>query len=156
MLQRLARLVPPRVVAAVLRTWFNGWCTARRFQANGRCFFGCSMGEDSVDHYMGCPRLHRHGQLRLRLHVAPTFEERGLRFFLLAGAHELSDMILTRRALLLAAAYRLYCRCRRQPAFSDQEVLRRALDQAVKEAAQGHVGALRAVDSVWADGDAGS
>ena len=28
-LLRLARLVPPRVVAAVFRTWFNGWCTAR-------------------------------------------------------------------------------------------------------------------------------
>ena len=154
-LQRLARLVPPRVVAAVLRTWFNGWCTAHRFQAHGRCLFGCSMGQDSVDHYMGCLMLHRHGQLRLRLRAAPTFEERGLRFFLLAGAHELPDVILTRRALLLAAAYRLHCRCRRQPAFSDHEVLRRALDQAVREAAQGHAGALRAVDSVWADEEFG-
>ena len=30
--QRLSKLVPPRVVAAVIRTWFNGWCTRRRFQ----------------------------------------------------------------------------------------------------------------------------
>ena len=35
LLERLPCLVPPRVLSAILRTWFNGWCTKRRFQQNG-------------------------------------------------------------------------------------------------------------------------
>ena len=60
------------------------------------------------------------------------------------------DMILVRRALLLAAAYRLHCQHRRRGPFADEEVLRRALDQAIKESALGHAGAMRVLDSVWA------
>ena len=42
--------LPPKVGAAVLRTAWNGWCTARRFQHLGKCLFGCGsfMQEDSI------------------------------------------------------------------------------------------------------------
>ena len=43
--RRLTTFVPPRVQAAVLRTWWNGWVTVRRVgQHHGlksRCFWGC-------------------------------------------------------------------------------------------------------------------
>jgi hypothetical protein len=149
-LGRLRSLVPPRVFAAVLQTWFNGWCTKRRFQSYGKCVFGCSIGEDSVDHCMSCSRLQRHGGRRFRLIIPPLFRDRGVCFMLLETLHKLPDDVLVRRALLLAAAYRLHCRVRRLTAFGDEELLQWALDQAVKEAAFGHAGVLRALDGVWA------
>ena len=147
---RLRKLVPPRVMAAVLRTWFNGWCTQRRFQGRGRCIFGCNFGEDSVDHYFVCTRLHRQGLQQLRLPIAPVVADRGAHFLLLAAPSQLADDKLVRRALLLAAAYRLHCAHRRQAPFRDEEVLRRALAQALREAALGHAGAMRSLAMVWA------
>ena len=149
LLPRLRRLVPPRVVAAVLRTWFNGWCTRRRFQQHGMCLFGCSMGADSVEHYMRCSRIHQHGESRLRLPPPATFEQRGVCFLLLEPRPRLDDDTLIRRALLLAAAYRLHCSHRRGAPFADTEALRRALTQAIKESAIGHARATRALDSTW-------
>ena len=59
-LPRLAKLVPPRVHAAVLRTWWNGWLTTRRYRAaglpSGMCMFGCcGMLSDAIEHYSVCP-----------------------------------------------------------------------------------------------------
>ena len=147
---RLRRLVAPRVLAAVLRTWYNGWCTRRRFQGRGRCVFGCGLGADSVDHYMCCSRVHGVGQRQLRLPVPADFMERGVLFMLLAASSQLSDETLVRRALLLTAAYRLHCAHRREQPFADEGVLGRAFSQALKEAAAGHLGAVRCLDSVWA------
>ena len=46
---------PPSVVAAVLKTCLNGWCTARRFgQPHSTCLFGCDDAEDSLEHYLKC------------------------------------------------------------------------------------------------------
>jgi len=54
--QWLSKLVAPRVLATIFRTWWNGWCTARRFQKIGKCVFGCSpRADDSIEHYMWCP-----------------------------------------------------------------------------------------------------
>jgi hypothetical protein len=111
-LVRLRRLVPPRVLAAVLRTWFNGWCTKRRFQGKGECLFGCLSGEDSIDHYMRCTRLHAYGQARLRLPRSDSHMDQGLTFMLLEATSTVTDEVLTRRALLMAAAYRLHRRHR--------------------------------------------
>jgi len=49
---RLAKLVTPRVHAAVFKTLWNGWCTHRRFQRRhldtNACFFQCGgEAEDS-------------------------------------------------------------------------------------------------------------
>ena len=55
-MERIKSLVPPKVCAAVLRTAWNGWCTARRFQGHGLCVFGCKcwIQEDSIEHYANC------------------------------------------------------------------------------------------------------
>ena len=74
--QRLSDLRPcNRPKAAVMADWlktvFNGWCTARRFQESGTCRLsqGCA-GEDDIAHYVGCPEVHR--CLRLCLLPVPT------------------------------------------------------------------------------------
>ena len=47
--QVLTGKVPPRVLAALLGTLFNGWCTGRRFQQQGSsCISGCA-AEDSPE-----------------------------------------------------------------------------------------------------------
>ncbi len=155
-LPRLRLLVLLRVLAAVLRTWFNGWCTKRRFQGKGDCLFGCPLGEDSVDHYMCCSRLHMYGQARLRLPLAREFADRGLSFMLLEASSSLSDAMLTRRALLVAAAYRLHCRHRRAASPLDAASLSRALDQSVKESSLGHKSAMKHLDCMWAQNPSSS
>ena len=79
----------------------------------------------------------------------PAVEERGLSFMLLDSPSELPDDQLVLRALLLTAAYRLHCTLRLRPPFCEDEVLRRALDQATKEAAMGHTKATAILDGVW-------
>jgi hypothetical protein len=148
-LGRLRRLVPPRVLAAVLRTWYNGWCTKRRFQGKGECLFGCTCGEDSIDHYMRCACLHAYGQSRLRLARADNPLELSLNFMLLAPTSAITDEVLSRRALLMAAAYRLHCRHRHTGSLTGEGILSRALDQAVKEATLGHQVAMRHLDGIW-------
>ena len=57
-LLRLASLVPPRVSSAVIRTQWNSWCTACRFQhkysAVDKCLFGCADAHDNIEHYSRC------------------------------------------------------------------------------------------------------
>ena len=57
--QRLHELqchVPPRVLAALWRTAWNGWCTAARFQRDAPCVFRCSAGARArIEHYACCP-----------------------------------------------------------------------------------------------------
>lgn len=48
--------LPPFLVIAVLNTWLNGWCTARRFQGRARCVF-CGATSDAIEHLAGCPVL---------------------------------------------------------------------------------------------------
>ncbi len=99
----LRRLVPPRVVAVVIRTWYDGRCTQRRFQTRGsRCLFGRGSGEDSVQHYMRCPELHSSDVKGLRLPPREGVAEQSLAFLLLEPASELPDVTLTLRALLVA------------------------------------------------------
>ena len=148
-MDRLHKLAPPRVASALLRTWFNGWCTRRRFQGSGSCIFGCAYGKDSVEHYSACSRLHSYGRQQLRPRDPG---EPGLRtqcFMLLEASSTYTDELLVRRALLLTAAYKLHCRLRRSPPFTETEVLWRALDQAIKEAAQGHSRAIQVLTTTW-------
>ena len=61
---KLKRLAPPRVVAAVFRTQWNGWCTARRFQQEGKCCVGCyENARDCIAHYAACPFSEPAGQM---------------------------------------------------------------------------------------------
>ena len=112
-LRRLSRLVPPRIVAAVLRTLWSGWCTARRFGRRADCLF-CKMQEgDYVEHVSICPVIARFGRGFLRLPYQVDPSARRLSFFLLEPASQLVDDVLILGSLRLAAAYRLHCLFRR-------------------------------------------
>ena len=76
-------------------------------------------------------------------------EDRGLSFMLLDSPSLLPDDHLVLRALMPTAAYRLHCKLRLHPPFGEDELLRRALDQATKEAALGHTRATAILDGVW-------
>lgn len=59
-IRELQATVPPRVFAAALGCIWNKWPTARRKQVRGRpCLLGCGHGEDSVQHYSGCPQVRQ-------------------------------------------------------------------------------------------------
>ena len=58
--KHLSSLVAPRVLAAVFRAVWNGWCTARRFQKDAPCCLCCSASAmDSIEHYAQCPVTNR-------------------------------------------------------------------------------------------------
>ncbi len=148
---RLRGLVPPRVVAAVIRTWRDGWCSQRRFQTRvSCCLSGCGHGEDSVQHYMRCTVLHAFATSGMQRPVRDGVAQQALAFMLLEPAADLPDESLTRRALLVAAAYQWYCTYRRRcaPLGNPLEVPR-ALEKAVKTAARGHQRATSCLDRRW-------
>ena len=69
-LARIRNTCPPCVVWAVVRTWFNGWCTHRRFQDRRRnsCLLSCDCGgEDSIEHYLRCAVVRQVAVQKLRL-----------------------------------------------------------------------------------------
>ena len=72
----LSGSVPPRILAAILRTWWNGWSTARRYQVRctlpqHRCMLGCA-AHDSIEHYASCSVLADFAQSQLQLLQAST------------------------------------------------------------------------------------
>ena len=106
---------------------------------------------DSVEHVTVCGALATFGARYLRLPYISEVGPRRLSFLLLDPPSELTDARLTLGALRVAAAYRLHCRFRSQPAaLRGEDTVRRALEQAVREAVQGHHGATTVFDSRWA------
>ena len=86
----------------------------------------------------------------MRLPAKASIQEQALTFMLLEPAAALDDESLTRRALLLAAAYWLHCMRRRGPApLGTPEEVPRALEQAVKMAARGQSRATASLDRRW-------
>ena len=68
-LHRASHLVPPRVVAAYLRTICGGWMTSARFgQPATPCRFGCVHGTDSLAHIARRPVVHSLIESEVRLH----------------------------------------------------------------------------------------
>ncbi len=148
---RLRGLVPPRVVAAVIRTWYDGWCSQRRFQARGSCcLFGRGHGEDSVQHYIWCRVLYAFATSGMRRPARDGVAQQPLALMLLEPAADLPDESFNRRALLVAAVHQLNCTHRRRcaPLGTPLEVPR-ALEQAVKTAARGHQRATSCLDRRW-------
>ena len=98
------KLVPVKVVLVLFRTWFNGWCTARRFQIkNSHCLLGCTsaFGEDSIQHYAHCPVVISFAQQRLSL---PASCIGGLLNFLCLE-RDIDDDVRVLQLLLLFAVY---------------------------------------------------
>ena len=129
----VARSVPPRVLSACIRSLWNGWVTARRFQRHANCCFGCAGAEDSVEHYATCPLVAAvaASQLGLPRPGAPAAQ---LASFLLLEPPPSPGTAteLRRRALLTASVYLTHCWWRHHPGhipFACQNALRLILRQ---------------------------
>ena len=148
-LQRLGKLVPPRVVAAVLGSLWNKWPTARRLQGRAPCLMRCSStAQDSLEHYACCPIVqgaaHRHLSL-----PASQWPNALLEFLLCSpGILEATDTHLTKRALLLYAAYSVTNTLRNMAGDMPREEIPRMLQQALWEGARGHRPAERVLMSL--------
>ena len=107
--QKLQRCTPPRVLAAMLRTWFNGWCTSRRFQRHGTCIFGCSC-EDSIEHYAVCKVVAEFARRHLNLHHREATDKLADFILLDVPIKAESESRLVRRSVRTAAVYITFCR----------------------------------------------
>ncbi len=94
-------------------------------------------------------RLCGHGARQLRLPVPDLPAARRQTALLLDLGSGMDDGTLCCRALLLAAAYRLHCSHRRKGLLGNEDVVRRALSQAIKEEVRGHTVATRLLDGRW-------
>jgi len=143
-IDRLGKLVPPRVIAAVLRTWANGWCTTRRYQVESECIFGCPWrGTDCIEHYLVCPKIEKwNGGFMGRIREGSA-KDRSQRALLLGGQF-VSDEELTLDALRLAALYDTHNKCRHGKGNRRGERVS-MLTQSIMDRAEGHVGAMRAL-----------
>jgi hypothetical protein len=106
-------LVPPRVVATILRTWLNGWCTDGRFQVRGSsCIWGCPLAADDLRHYSSCCRLRECSGQALQLPALVAGADAAEDFLLLRPGADDPPQRLAAKARRLAAAYLLHCRQR--------------------------------------------
>jgi len=149
---RLPKLVPPRVQAAVFRTWYKGWVNSWSNHIKGfasRCPWGCpGPDKDTLEHVSVCSVVHgwRHRRFGLKLH--DNLESRRTAFLLLDGSWHKDDEELCCAAIALAAVYSVsnlnfHTKLGPQAAYD-------ALSQAVREMTRGHDKALRLVSRVWA------
>ena len=145
-LASISSLVPPRIIAATVRTAFNGWCTARRFQASGSCIFGCDGGYDGIEHYANCAQFFSLCQRHLQLKPPPVGAR--LAWFIGLGfdLHSSPDFewppaspqaaLLAVRAIATYAIYRTHNACRLT--ISKGEEACQAFPAYVQEAIRGH------------------
>ena len=113
-MRRLPKQTPPRVRAAILRTWLNGWCTGARFgQRRGTCRLGCPSARDDLRHYVCCPVLWRFGVDELRVQDPATPEGRTAKALLWDTASSKEELV--REARLIATGYRAHCKLRHTP-----------------------------------------
>ncbi len=92
--------MPLRAVAAVIRTWCDGWCSQRRFLTRGRCcVFGCGHGEDSAQHYIRCRVLHAFAVSGVRVPARDGAAKQSLAFALLEPAADIPGDAIARRTL---------------------------------------------------------
>ena len=157
MLKDLGRLVPPRVVAAVWKTMWNGWATQRRFGQSGhKCLLCCDSAnsQDSIEHYARC---------RVTCDVAINFVglpashySRWLGDFVVLGMdhHSCPEHMLVKRSVLVYAIYRTTCCLRHQPC-SDVRKISDMIQQYVREAVRGHRKATSNLEMRDVDPEAG-
>ena len=108
-LRQAFELTPVRVAMVLFRTWFNGWCSARRFQVQSApCLLGCSLEseggcQDSIEHYAHCRIVRAFAANRLRLpsHLVGNLQS----FLCLSSCVGVGDDSRTIQLLLLYAVY---------------------------------------------------
>ena len=107
------KMAKPRVAAAVWETLWNGWCTSRRFQKQGRCVFGCASLHacDSLEHYFFCPILVHFATQWLGINDS---EMHCPSYFLMLDKFENEDKLLA-MAHLVYSAYSAYHNLRLSP-----------------------------------------
>ena len=144
---------PPRVCAAVWRTWWNGWVTSRRMQRGQGGLAGCAFGcvgcgaEDSIEHYASCQAVSQFAARDLALERQQSPAARLAAFLVLDVPSPCQDKVaLTRRALLTAVVYRTHCLVR-HGAVPPGAAAREALRQSLRELVRGHAAAERALPS---------
>ena len=162
----LARLVPPRVSAAVFRTIWNMWCTSRRFQQStsfgnlkrsrvgapvnphgDHCRLGCGMiAKDSVEHYARCGVARKVLSDKLRIHVSA---QRGLEFLLIGTKSQCADKeLLAISALYIYALYNTFngyrCTGPRCP-----DVTYQCIWQHILQGCRGHAALESSLNSRW-------
>ena len=112
-MERLPNSTPPRVRAAIIRTWLHGWCTERRFQnRNSQCMWGCQYAQDDLLHYVDCRRLRDAAAQALQLPCLADGASGTEDFLLLRPGADEPLARLAQKARRLAAAYLLHCRQR--------------------------------------------
>jgi len=143
----LKQAVPPRVIAATIRSALNGWCTSRRFQQQRPCLLACGSGNDALEHYCACRRTWEVAWSCLALPRPATYEA------CVAGMLGLSDRStpLNKKISMAVLNYGVYAvvntaRCQ---AIAEDDVPG-ALRQAIRNAARGHNALSRHIDSSWA------
>ena len=150
----VASVAAPRVLAAVLRTLWNGWPTARRFQRRGldpraRCCYGCA-AVDSIEHYAHCSALADFAWRYLRLPRPPTPAGRLADLLLLDVACPSADSgLVLRKALRTAVAYHGH-NLWRHAVSPDPATTRLALPQLLREMLRGHGPSTRRIEQLFA------
>ena len=139
LLPRLHSLLPPKIIASLIRTWFNGWCTARRFQGCERCLLGCEWDNtDSIEHYCVCPKvteLRRHFELDTRFNSVAGF---------MMAVKPLQDSDILLNSLVVYATYSTVNTCRHTGRMSGTQVWHMLIEYC-KLASGSHKKLLKAV-----------
>ena len=103
-LEVLGRTTSPKVQAAYLRTFCDGWCTRRRFQEHAACAFGCGVGQDGLEHFARCRIV---GQLfASSCNLTGHRTDDALDSFLIM--RDMQEEVVAARGRALYALYRLY------------------------------------------------
>jgi hypothetical protein len=149
-LARLSSLVPPRVCAAVFRTVWNGWCTARRYQRLhepcNRCWLGCEgEAQDSIEHYCRCPIGLSVLLSKLRLDLNPGH---GLSLFCLCAPEQRDDDLLTVSALYIYAVY-MCSNHYRHKGHVTADRAKQALGQYIIQSCEGDPKLIKFLDGRW-------
>jgi len=150
-LMKLLTLVPPRICSAVLKTMWNGWCTARRFQQTGwtndRCYLGCGGdAHDRIEHYCRCPIALGVLKSKLRINLHPS---RALAFFMLCTEEQAEDDVLATGALFVYAVYMCTNQYRHSNTRITSIVTADSMNQYIIQGCQGHPGLANLLDAKW-------
>ena len=151
--QTLRDMVPPRVLAAILRAHWNGWITARRLQRRtearqNKCCFGCE-APGAIEHYASCTSVANFPRSHLRLSRADPPQLRLEDFLLLNFASpNLRKDTLFKQALRTACVYRAHNMWRYHPRVSPS-AMRASLPQHLRELIRNHQTASQMVATIW-------
>lgn len=146
----LAKLVNPRVHAAVFRTVRNGWCTHRRFQnrasENNKCMFLCGgQAEDSIEHYCKCPvtmRVARH-----LMHLSYP-DEAAMDLWVLNSGWLDSEDVMRGMALLIYGCY-MACNNIRCKGISCSDQAFHCIAQHCRQGGMGNNKCMSFLDASW-------